>query len=119
MLRPVVPVCRARFGRSVDDGRGFQPAKRFAGPTPLVSLRRRCHARGQGFVAALAGVAGGSVVAWYLSDLVSGLLYGVRAQDPLTFATVPALLLVVALIACWIPAGRATLVGPATALRHD
>jgi len=73
----------------------------------------------QGFVAALAGVAVGTVVAWYLSGLVSGMLYGVRPQDPLTFATVPLVLLVVALIACWIPAGRATLVRPATALRID
>jgi len=73
----------------------------------------------QGFVAALAGVAVGTLLAWYLSDLVSGLLYGVEPQDPLTFATVPALLLLVALIACWIPAGRATRVRPATALRHE
>jgi predicted permease len=73
----------------------------------------------QGFGAALAGVVAGTAVAWYLSDLVSGMLYGVEPQDPITFATVPTLLLAVALVACWIPAGRATRVRPASALRHE
>jgi putative ABC transport system permease protein len=73
----------------------------------------------QGFAAALSGVLAGTVVAWYLADTVSGLLYGVEAQDPVTFASVPALLLAVSLIACWLPAVRATRVRPATALRHE
>jgi predicted permease len=73
----------------------------------------------QGFAAALSGVLAGTVVAWYLADMVSGLLYGVEAQDPVTFASAPALLLAVALIACWLPAVRATRVRPATALRHE
>jgi putative ABC transport system permease protein len=73
----------------------------------------------QGFVAALAGVAAGTLAAVYLSELLAGLLYGVTAQDPITFATVPALLLAVALIACWLPAARATRVRPASALRHE
>jgi ABC-type lipoprotein release transport system permease subunit len=47
------------------------------------------------------------------------MLYGVEPQDPITFATVPTLLLAVALVACWIPAGRATRVRPASALRHE
>ena len=73
----------------------------------------------QGFAAALAGVGAGTVAAWYLADMVSGLLYGVEAQDPVTFAGVPALLLAVALVACWLPAVRATHVRPAAALRHE
>jgi putative ABC transport system permease protein len=73
----------------------------------------------QGFVAALAGAAAGTLAAVYLSELLAGLLYGVTAQDPITFATVPALLLAVALIACWLPAARATRVRPASALRHE
>jgi predicted permease len=73
----------------------------------------------QGFVAALAGVALGIVLAWLLADLLAGLLYGVTPQDPTTFAAVPALLLLVSLIACWLPAVRATRVRPATALRHE
>jgi ABC-type lipoprotein release transport system permease subunit len=59
------------------------------------------------------------VVAWYLADMASGLLYGVEAQDLVTFAAVPALLLAVALIPCWLPAVRATHERPATALRHE
>ena len=70
----------------------------------------------QGFVAALAGVLVGTLVAWAFADLVSGLLYGVAAQDPTTFTTAPAILLAVALLACWLPATR---VRPATALRHE
>ena len=73
----------------------------------------------QGFGAALAGVLVGTLVAWALADLVSGLLYGVAAQDPATFVTVPALLLAVALLACWLPAARATRVRPAMALRSE
>jgi putative ABC transport system permease protein len=73
----------------------------------------------QGFVAALAGVLAGTILAWYLADLLSGLLYGVEAQDPATFATVPALLLAVAVVACWLPAVRAARVRPAAALRLE
>ncbi|HUF76422.1 MAG TPA: ABC transporter permease [Longimicrobiales bacterium] len=73
----------------------------------------------QGFGAALAGVLVGTLLAWAFADLLSGLLYGVAAQDAMTFATVPALLLAVALLACWLPAARATRVRPATALRSE
>jgi putative ABC transport system permease protein len=61
------------------------------------------------------GVAG----AFALTRVLSGLLFGVGARDPLTFVLVPGVLLVVALAACWIPARRAMLVEPVTALRGD
>ena len=47
----------------------------------------------------------------------AGLLFGVSTDDPLTFATVPALLGIVALVACLVPAKRATRVSPLQALR--
>jgi ABC-type lipoprotein release transport system permease subunit len=47
------------------------------------------------------------------------LLYGVSAADPLTFLLVPVLIFVVALVACLIPAWKATRIDPITALRYD
>jgi len=50
---------------------------------------------------------------------MSSMLYGVRAYDPLTFAGVASLVIVVAVLACYIPALRATRVDPVTALRYE
>jgi len=50
---------------------------------------------------------------------MAGLLYGVSAMDPLTFAVVAMVLMVVAMAACYIPASRAMRVDPITALRHE
>jgi len=46
-------------------------------------------------------------------------LYGVEGTDPLTFAVIAALLAVVALLACWLPARKAAQVDPLAALRHE
>ncbi|MEX2301748.1 MAG: hypothetical protein WD733_12470 [Bryobacterales bacterium] len=54
-----------------------------------------------------------------LARLISGLLYGVSAWDPLTFAAVPLLLAAVALLASYIPAQSATRVDPLAALRYE
>ena len=73
----------------------------------------------QGMKMAMAGVAIGTGVAWFMTDLMSGLLYGVTPQDLATFVSVPGLFVVVALLACWLPAARASRVRPATALRYE
>jgi predicted permease len=73
----------------------------------------------QGLKTALAGVAIGIVAALAFTDLMKSLLFGVSAQDPLTFACVAALLTFVALLASWIPARRAMLVDPVVALRYE
>lgn len=74
---------------------------------------------GQGIRMAVAGVALGIALAFGLTRLMSSQLYGVTAHDPLTFAAVALVLIAVALIACWIPARRATRVDPIIALRYE
>jgi predicted permease len=73
----------------------------------------------QGLQLAIAGAAVGLLGALIVSRLMAGVVYGVRPTDPLSFAGVAVLLLVVALLACYIPARRAVRVDPMVALRHE
>jgi putative ABC transport system permease protein len=74
---------------------------------------------GQGARLTLLGVALGILVALAFSRLLASMLFDVSATDPLTYAGVAGLLAVVALLACFIPARRATRVDPMVALRYE
>jgi predicted permease len=73
----------------------------------------------QGFALALVGAAVGVGAALGVTRYLTSMLYGVRPNDPLTIAIVAVLLWLVALAACYIPARRATRVGPLVALRYE
>jgi putative ABC transport system permease protein len=72
-----------------------------------------------GLMLAFAGLAIGFAGALALTRLLSTLLFGVGARDPLTMLSVAGILATVALMACLIPALRATKVDPLVALRHE
>jgi ABC-type antimicrobial peptide transport system permease subunit len=73
----------------------------------------------QGVAIALIGIAAGVGGALALSRLTESLLYGVSPSDPLTFATVAAVITAVAVVACLDPMRRATRVDPLAAIRAD
>jgi putative ABC transport system permease protein len=73
----------------------------------------------QGMKLAIIGIAIGLAISLISTQFLSGLLYGVSKTDPLTFIGISAILTTVALIACYLPAWRATKVDPMTALRAD
>jgi predicted permease len=74
---------------------------------------------GEGMVLAAIGTAAGLTAALGLTRLMASLLYGVRPADPATLAAVSLLLAGIALLACYIPAWRATKVDPLVALRYE
>jgi ABC-type antimicrobial peptide transport system permease subunit len=83
----------------------------------LGQVRNMVIAQGMGLAAS--GVAIGTVSAFALSRLIETLLFGVTARDPLVFVAVPVVLTLVALLAVWLPALRATRIDPIDALRYE
>jgi putative ABC transport system permease protein len=73
----------------------------------------------QGMALVLLGLGIGLLVAFALSRLMTSLLFGVSAADPITFAGVSFLLSLIALLACYFPARRAARIDPLVALRHE
>ena len=85
-----------------------------AHPMAVVRLVMR-----QAFVLAALGVAAGLGAAAFMTRLLSGLLFGIHAIDPLTYVLIPAVLAATAAVAAWRPARRAATVDPVTALRGN
>ena len=74
---------------------------------------------GQGMRLVGTGLLVGLIASFGLTRLITKLLFGVSATDPMTFAGIALMLMAVALLACWLPARRATKVSPLQALRHE
>ena len=73
----------------------------------------------EGMALTSVGLAVGLMIAVSLTGLLNGLLYGVQANDPLTLTAVSLLLILVALLATYIPARRASRVDPMIALKYE
>jgi ABC-type antimicrobial peptide transport system permease subunit len=74
---------------------------------------------GRGIVLALIGAAIGIATSVGVTRYLGSMLYGVQPSDPVTLAAVSAILMAVAVAACYVPARRATRVDPLVALRHE
>jgi ABC-type antimicrobial peptide transport system permease subunit len=74
---------------------------------------------GRGMLIALAGIGIGLVGAFVLTRFLSGLLFGITPTDPVTFVLVSLSFSVVAFLAIYLPARRATKINPMEALRHE
>jgi ABC-type antimicrobial peptide transport system permease subunit len=74
---------------------------------------------GQGIILVTVGIVFGLGAGFAMTRYLESLLFGVRPVDPLTFAAVVILLVIVALVACYLPARRASRVDPMVALRHQ
>ena len=85
-----------------------------AGPRQVLRLVLR-----EGLLLALAGLALGLIGTYFVGRVMASVLYGVTGIDPLAVSAVAVLLLVAAVLACYVPANRATRVDPLVALRHD
>jgi putative ABC transport system permease protein len=73
----------------------------------------------QGITLAALGIALGLIGASAATRVLQSLLFGIGLTDPVTFVAIPLLLALVALLACWFPARRATKVDPMVALRYE
>ena len=94
-------------------GRGIQVALGARGRDALRLVM------GQGMMLTLVGIGLGFAAAWGLTRVMAGLLFGVEATDPATFVAVALLLVLVAALACYVPARRATKVDPIVAHRYE
>jgi putative ABC transport system permease protein len=77
------------------------------------------HVMTQGVQHAIAGVAIGLPAAFLLSRVMSSMVFGITARDPLTFTTLPILIVAVTTLACYLPARRASRIDPVVALKQD
>jgi predicted permease len=90
---------------------------RLALGAPLRAIRGLVLRQGMSLIAI--AIAIGMPAAWFAAKFSRSFLYGVRPHDPITFVVVPLFLTAIALLACWVPARRATRTDPQTALRYE
>src|SRR5262249_35835857 len=74
---------------------------------------------GQGMRPVTVGIAFGLLVSWASTRMMTDVLFGVDASDPVVFAGITVLLVVAALLACYVPARHAVRLDPLAALRHE